>query len=98
MDILKSPSSNESLESKDQAVETRNSSWKRKKSKSDSKSPSATSDENVSESSMSSGSQSASQITSKNRNDDTGVLLFRRGLIEFLIQKAIKFYENQVKF
>ena len=117
MNIMKSTSiamssneaeSDESLESKDQAVETRRS-LRRQKLKLDSKSLSTatTTDENQNVSSRSSGSQAVSlqtkstertrQIASKNKNDDSGVLIFRRGLIEFLILKSIEFYENQVK-
>ena len=100
--------SDESLESKDQAVETRRS-LRRQKSKLDSKSLSTatTTDENQNVSSRSSGSQAVSlqtsstertrQIASENKNDDSDVLIFRRGLIEFLILKSIEFYENQVK-
>ena len=117
MNIMKSTSiamssneaeSDESLESKDQAVETRRS-LRRQKSKLDSKSLSkTTTDENQNVSSRSSGSQAVSlqtkstertrQIASENKNDDSDVLIFRRGLIEFLILKSIEFYENQVKF
>ena len=114
MNIMKSTSiamssneaeSDESLESKDQAVETRRS-LRRQKSKLDSKSLSKTTtdeNQNVSKSSTSSGSQAVMkqrtrQIVSENSNDDSGVLIFRRGLIEFLILKSIEFYENQVKF
>ena len=118
MNIMKSTSiamssneaeSDESLESKDQAVETRRS-LRRQKLKLDSKSLSTatTTDENQNVSSRSSGSQAVSlqtkstertrQIASENKNDDSDVLIFRRGLIEFLILKSIEFYENQVKF
>jgi len=109
---LNEADSDESFESKllDQAVETRRS-LRRQRSKLDSKSLSTTkttTDENQNVSSRSSGSQAASvqtmstartrHILSENNLDDSGVLIFRRGLIEFLILKSIEFYQNQVKF
>ena len=98
-----------SSDSKDQAGQTRRSSLRSHKQRSYWNSISiskSTINQNIPGPSRLSESQPISfdarrpseQIATKNSNDDhAGVSLFRRGLIEFLIRKAIENIEHQVK-
>ena len=100
--------SDASCESRDRAVQRRRSSLRKQKPDSKSFSITTTSrNQNAPRSSRTSESQRSSvttrtaptkKIASQKDNDDTGILLFRRGLQEFLIRKAIQFYEKQVKY